>query len=112
MIARGSAPTPAQLGMNKTEAAYAYELEIRKRAGEIAWFRFEGVTLKLAHDTRYTPDFAVMLANGEMEMHETKGGFMREDSFIKIKLAASLFPFRFYLIRRDKSGWTIKEIAT
>lgn len=108
MIARGNLPTS---GMNRLEAAWASDLEVRRRVGEIAWFRYEGVTLKLAHDTRYTPDFAVMLANGEMEMHETKGGFMREDSFIKIKLAASLFPFRFYLIRRDKSGLTIKEIS-
>lgn len=27
--------------MNKTETAYAQELELRKRYGEIAWFRFE-----------------------------------------------------------------------
>lgn len=98
--------------MNKTEAAYAFDLEIRKRAGEIAWFHFEGITFKLAPDTRYTPDFAVMLANGEMEMHETKG-FMREDAAVKLKVAAAMYPFRFFLIVREKGGgWNVKEIAS
>lgn len=61
--------------MNKTETAYAQELELRKRYGEIAWFRFEGIKLRLADNTFYTPDFAVMLANGQLEMHEVKGGY-------------------------------------
>ncbi len=59
--------------MNKTETAYAQELELRKRYGEIAWYRFEGIKLRLADNTFYTPDFAVMLANGQLEMHEVKG---------------------------------------
>ncbi|MGD0968655.1 MAG: hypothetical protein ABR949_10240 [Candidatus Aquilonibacter sp.] len=64
--------------------------------------------MKLAPDTRYTPDFAVMLADGSLEMHETKG-FMREDALVKIKLAAELFPFRFFLVKRDRDGWDVKE---
>ncbi|EGX16832.1 gp8 domain protein [Escherichia coli STEC_S1191] len=52
--------------MNKTESAYCQHLEQRKRAGEIAWYRFEGIKLRLADNTFYTPDFAVMLATGEM----------------------------------------------
>ncbi len=28
--------------MNKTESAYCQHLELRKRAGEIVWYRFEG----------------------------------------------------------------------
>lgn len=59
--------------MNKTESAYCQHLEQRKRAGEIAWYRFEGIKLRLADNTFYTPDFAVMLATGEMELHEVKG---------------------------------------
>lgn len=59
--------------MNKTETAYAQELELRKRYGEIARYRFEGIKLRLADNTFYTPDFAVMLANGQLEMHEVKG---------------------------------------
>jgi hypothetical protein len=96
--------------MNKTEARYAELLEIRKRVGEIAWYAFEGITLKLGDDCRYTPDFAVMLACGEMEMHETKG-FFRDDAKVKIKVAAQMFPFRFYLARWEKSGFDVKEIG-
>lgn len=59
--------------MNKTETAYAQELELRKRYGEIARYWFEGIKLRLADNTFYTPDFAVMLANGQLEMHEVKG---------------------------------------
>lgn len=42
--------------MNKTESAYCQHLEQRKRAGEIAWYRFEGIKLRLADNTFYTPD--------------------------------------------------------
>lgn len=41
--------------MNKTESAYCQHLEQRKRAGEIAWYRFEGIKLRLADNTFYTP---------------------------------------------------------
>ncbi|HIH8842844.1 TPA: hypothetical protein ACYUPC_002972 [Escherichia coli] len=33
--------------MNKTESAYCQHLELRKRAGEIVWYRFEGIKLRL-----------------------------------------------------------------
>ena len=59
--------------MNKSEAAYATALEAARIAQEIVWYAFEGVTLKLADGCRYTPDFAVLRADGVMEMHEVKG---------------------------------------
>ena len=100
--------------MNKTEARYQAEiLEPRKQAGEIAWYRFEGITLKLAPDTRYTPDFFVMLANGELEAHEVKG-FFTDDAKVKTKIAADMFPIRFFIIKartkKDGGGWEIKEV--
>jgi hypothetical protein len=97
---------------NRTEAEYAALLESRKIAGEIAWYAFEGVTFKLAADTRYTPDFAVMLADGRMEMHEVKG-FWRDDAKIKIKVAAEMFPFRFVALKKRSKksggGWDVEE---
>ena len=60
-------------GMNGLEQEYAGLLELRRHAGEISWWAFEAMTFRLADDTRYTPDFAVMLADGQMEIHETKG---------------------------------------
>lgn len=97
---------------NSTEAEYAALLELRRQSGEIAWYAFEGVTFKLAADTRYTPDFAVMLADGRMEMHEVKG-FWRDDAKIKIKVAAEMFPFRFVALKKRSKksggGWDVEE---
>lgn len=106
-VARGRMPTGV---MNKLEARYAQQLEARKIAGEILWYKYEAVKLRLADNTFYTPDFAVMLANGELEMHETKG-FMRDDAAVKIKVAAALYPFRFVLCchRNKTEGWTFSE---
>lgn len=99
--------------MNKLEASYAALLEARKAAGEIIWFSFEMVTLKLAADTRYTPDFALLLANGELEFHETKGGWVSDDGLVKWKVAAQLFPARFLWVtaipKKEGGGWKIKE---
>ena len=50
--------------MNKTEALYDIRLDALKHHGEILWYRFEGVKLRLADNTFYTPDFAVMAADG------------------------------------------------
>lgn len=98
---------------NKTEAAYERGLELRRQAGEIAWYKFEGIKLRLADNTFYTPDFAVMLAGGEIELHEVKG-FMQDDAAVKIKVAADLYPFRFLLVRvrakKDGGGWDVREI--
>ncbi|TMN18518.1 DUF1064 domain-containing protein [Pseudoxanthomonas sp. X-1] len=98
--------------MNKTEAAYAASLELRKAAGEVAWYRFEGVKLRLADNTFYTPDFAVMLADGRMQMHEVKG-FWQDDARAKIKIAAEMYPFDFLAVKatakRDGGGWAVEH---
>lgn len=94
--------------LNKTEQAYADTLRLRQLGGEIAWYKYEAMKLKLAHNTTYTPDFAVMLASGELEMHEVKG-FWRDDARVKIKVAAALFPFRFVAVTRSKNQWITEE---
>jgi hypothetical protein len=98
--------------LNKTEAEYARHLELLKRAGEILWYRFEGVKLRLADNTFYTADFAVMNANSEMEMHEVKGGYITDDSKVKIKVAAEMYPFKFFLCQKKskKEGFVVTEI--
>jgi len=110
-VATGTTREPA---MNKTEAEYAAMLQARTSQGEILWWRYEAVTLKLADNTRYTPDFLVMRADGTLEIHETKGGFVREDGWVKLKIAAALFPFRFFLCQKQAKkaggGWQIKMV--
>ena len=98
---------------NKTEQAY--ELEVLKPAmqdGSISWYRFEGIKLRLADNTFYTPDYCVMRSDGTMEMHEVKG-FWQEDARVKIKVAADMYPLKFIAVKRQAKknggGWSIEE---
>ena len=98
-------------GMTGIEASYEAQLMIEKAADEVLWYRYEGITLKLADDTRYTPDFLILNKDCSLECVEVKGPFRREDSFVKLKVAASIYPFRFFLVTRDKDGkWDQREI--
>ena len=99
--------------MNKTEAAWCRELELRRRAGEVQWYQYEPMALILAKATRYTPDFIVLTDAGALEAHEVKG-FWRDDARAKIKIAATLFPWiRFVAISRGKgrAAWDIESIS-
>lgn len=93
--------------MNKTEAEYAAMLELRKRSGEVAWYAFEAVKLRLADATFYSPDFTVMLTSGALEQHEVKG-FWQDDARVKIKVAASLFPFQFFAVTKKRGAWEVE----
>jgi hypothetical protein len=98
--------------MNKTEAAYERDLRDAKSLGDIQWYRFEGLKLRLADNTFYTPDFAVMASDGVIECHEVKG-FWRDDARAKIKIAAEQYPFRFKavqaLAKKHGGGWKVEE---
>ena len=101
-VAKGSHRTAHTRGtMNKTERAYSHHLDARILAGEVREYWFERITLLLAGDTRYTPDFMVQLVDGTLEMHEVKG-FWEDDARAKIKIAADQYPFRF--IAATKAG--------
>lgn len=104
--------------MNKLETAYAELLELRRRAGDIEWYVYEGLTFRLTFSTpgrpgqTYTPDFVVMLPGGRLELHELKG-FRDEKNINKIKVAASKYPFHFIMVSRrkkkDGGGWEVEE---
>ena len=100
--------------MNGTEARYAAHLEVMKRAGLIADWRFERVRLKLGEGAWYTPDFLVVTHDGHLDLHEVKGSFFREAAKVRIKVAASLYPwFRFLVVRekREGGGWSEEEVG-
>lgn len=100
--------------MNKGEAAYAAHLELLKHAGEVLWYRFEGLKLRLADNTFYTPDFAVMTADCVIECHEIKGVW-QDTGRAKIKIAADLYPFRFRAFRtrakKHGGGWQEEDFS-
>lgn len=116
-----SAPSPSKAKarqhergeMNKTEARYASHLELRRIAGEILSWSFEPITLRLAKRTTYTPDFFVVTASREIELHEVKGSWRaphQDDARVKIKVAAKLFPeFRFVSASVDGKSWKFEE---
>lgn len=99
--------------LNKTEMEYFRYLKLREAAGEVRWFKFEGIKLRLADNTFYTPDFAVMVESGQLECHEVKGGYWQDDARAKIKIAADMYPLRFLAITRkpqkDGGGWATEE---
>lgn len=96
-------------GMNKLEAAYAQHLEFRKQAGEIEWWAFEPMRVRLADNTFYRPDFGV-LRDGRLEFHETKG-WMREAARVRLNVAAEHLPFSFYLVKQRNQAWVITPIG-
>ena len=111
MIRAKAKPLPS--AMNKTEAAWARELEARKRGGELVWYEFEPMKLRLGAGCFYSPDFLALEPDGGLVFWEVKG-FWRDDARAKIKAAATRFPmFRFVAVQRGKRGgpvWELEEI--
>lgn len=100
--------------MNKTEEAYSRHLEALKAAGEILWFRFEAIKLRLAPNTFITLDFAVMRTDAVLELHDVKGAkaIMQDDAKVKIKVAADAYPLVFKMaFPKRGGGWLIEEIG-
>lgn len=84
--------------MNRAEIAYEDNvLKPAMQAGEILWYSFEGIKLKLADRTHLTVDFAVLPRSGVLEMHDVKGHrrIYMDDAKVKMKVAAQAFPFVF-----------------
>jgi hypothetical protein len=96
--------------MNKLERRWSEQLDVAKATGTVLAWWYERVTFKLAHDTRYTPDFMVLAHDGVIELHETKG-FMRDDAHVKLKLCAELFPFRVKLVEWKGKQWIVKDLT-
>jgi hypothetical protein len=121
---------PGSAKMNRWEQEYAMELEARRRAGEILWYGFEAIKLRLTGGTFYTPDFCTVGLYSEVrksawshdETHvqmtpisfiEVKG-HLRDDANVKFKVAAELFPFaEFFMYRKRKAkeggGWELMK---
>ena len=92
--------------LNKLETAYLAWLRVQ---GD-DWIGIQCITLKLAHDCRLTPDFWGF--NGEgLRAIDVKGPHVWEDSIIKYRVAARMFPWiRFVIASRDGLVWQHNEI--
>lgn len=95
--------------LNKTERRF-YEW-VKRRDGFL-WIGVQNVTLKLADDTRYTPDFIGVRPDG-VTAWEVKG-FMRDDAAVKLKIAARQFSWIDFVLVTETKGkkgeWELRDI--
>lgn len=104
--------------MNDGEKKFASNyLEPRRIAGEIVWWKFEGIKLRLAKLTTLTVDFPIMLASGELQMIDFKGSprVFTDDARAKMKVAAEIYPFPFFVAypraKKLGGGYSIERIG-
>ena len=106
-------------GLNKLEQAFLGHLPADSIHSTVLT---QAITLKIANGCRYTPDF--VLTGGApndpltppcwwgtlLRAYEVKG-FMRDDAAVKLKVAASLYPWiAFHLVTRKKGVWQITPV--
>lgn len=120
--------------MNKSETLYAEHLEALNQCGDILHYAYESMTLKIAPDCRFTPDFMVVRhvdniqrvmqpddwRYDEIEFHEVKALWKKkgkegkldtykfhceDDALVKIKCAAETFHmFKFFIVWKGIDG--------
>jgi hypothetical protein len=105
-------------GMNRVEQQYEQHLRERFMVGEIRWYLFEPIKLRLADNTYYTPDFLVVTNDLSLEAHEVKAEWKtgkpgwEDDARVKIKVAAEHFPIRFIGVCRRRDGsWEFEDFG-
>jgi hypothetical protein len=112
--------------MNRTEARFAQQLELRRQVGEIVWWTFEGLTFRIGERCFYTPDFDIMLSSCELQCIDTKGtqtktsksgriyetDYTEDDARVKLAACASLYPIAFYIAFEDATGnWITRQVG-
>lgn len=114
LYALGRLPVGEQ---NKTEQAFDHYLAMQKLAGEILWYKFSGIKLRLADNTFVTVDFFVLTKDREIQAIDTKGSprIYMDDAKVKMKAAAEAYPiFRFRVAfpkaKKDGGGWDLVEV--
>lgn len=100
-------------GLNRTEQAFKEYLENMWRGTHIKVLA-QCITLKIGNGVRYTPDFCFHARDDhteqDLDAYEVKG-FAREDAIVKLKVAASIYPWiKFHLVTRKKGEWQIQEV--
>ena len=98
--------------LNRTEQSYADYCERRLKAGEIARWRAQRVTLLIGFDCRLTVDFLITHNDGRMEFVDTKAvhrgktkAHIEDDAKAKMSAAAEQFPELYFSIAwKDATG--------
>lgn len=100
--------------LNKTEQAWADELEQQRARREIVWWRAHVFNVRLADNTFYRTDFLVLRADMVLEIHEVKGEYVTDKGQMKIKLCAEVLPVipvvkMTKLSKKNGGGWKREE---
>lgn len=99
------APQTEESKLNKLEKAWLTNLRIT-----FPWVGIQCMTLKLGDDCRYTPDFIVINASGELLAYECKG-FWRDDALVKIKTAARMYRWiKFITVQKVNGQFEAKQV--
>lgn len=99
--------------LNRLETAFLARLEHHYQHG--AKILSQSITLKIGNGVRYTPDFVVVTQRKDfgigIEVWEVKGKHAWEDSLIKLKVAAALFPWITFNLASGHAGtWRLQQI--
>lgn len=100
--------------MNKGEAAFGRHLEFEKQQGRVLWYGFEKIKFRIGKKCFFTPDYFVVYADGSIEIIDVKGRknnsyYCREDAKVKLRAAASLFPFKVAVVWPERAGGWSKD---
>lgn len=114
----GTPKSPVRNPMNATESAYAQILGLAQKVGEVTWWSFECVKIRVGHDCWLTPDFLVQYADGHLELHDTKGTkkrkskrgptktyYAEEDAVVKARAIGENFPIPIFFVFRNGQEW-------
>lgn len=107
--------------MNKGETRYAQWLDLQQKVGDVKRWYFQALTFKLAKDCRYTPDFLVFRGDAQIcvdvkglkrKPDGTQTYWATEDSRIKIKVSAKMFPMYKWVIAfpLQNGNWEEREM--
>ncbi len=94
----------AKSKMNGLETKYAQLLQVEQFKGNVLWWKHHPFNLRLSGmKCFYAIDFCVIRSNLQVEFVETKG-FMRDDAFVKFKVASEQFPHFIFTLVTLKDG--------
>lgn len=96
-------------GMNGWETEFAAQLELRKHDGEILWWAFEPIRIRLASGAWYKPDFVTVDKNYRTEIYEVKGCW-QEAARVRFKVAVEKLPYQFYIVRKHKGELRVTKV--
>ncbi len=99
-------------GENQLEQDFAWHLSIQKSERKIFNCWAKPMVLAIGPTMTFEPDFMVDDGNNWIWLIDTKGPFSREDSRIKIKIAAERYPmWNFLIVTRPDGQWKAKEVT-